>query len=151
MMPVSVSRGRAAAAAFQLTLHALHPGSVSPYNLLNVPYSVKVELELVELRQDIVVPLDFGVGISDEITGVIKLSHGEYLTLLAEIRHLLFDLVHDPVKVPAKGCERCAIKEQQALARSSASIPRRARSTTATLAEGGLALPQELEFFMAEP
>lgn len=66
-----------------------------------MPYSIKVEFQLVKLPEKLVIPLDLGVSTLDQVASSVKLGHGEHLALFAKVDDLLFDLVHDPVKVPS--------------------------------------------------
>ncbi|KAF9879603.1 hypothetical protein CkaCkLH20_03146 [Colletotrichum karsti] len=49
-----------------------------------MPYSIEVELELVELLEDFVISLDFCVGTFYEVACSVELCHGEHLALFAE-------------------------------------------------------------------
>lgn len=67
-------------------------------------YPVKVEVQLVQLSQNVVIPCNFQVSIVDQVAGAIELCHGERLALLAEIVYLLLDLRHDTLEIAPQGC-----------------------------------------------
>lgn len=103
--------------------------------------AVKVELQLVKLLEDVVVALNLGVGIADEVAGMIELGHSEDLALFAEVGHLSLDLIHDSIKVSSEGCQRRAVEEEEALTRgSTCGTGGAGAASAAALAQGSLAL-----------
>lgn len=98
--------------SLQLALQLLDPLPVSPHDIPYMLDAVEVELQFVHLCQDVVVPADLGVGIVDEVSGRIVYRHGDDLRLLAQVVHLLLDVLHEPVEVAPKLREGAAVEEE---------------------------------------
>ena len=64
-------------------------------------YTIKIQLELVDLGHEAVVPRNLAVGIIDQVAGAVVHLQVDLLGLLYQILELLLDALHDPVKVPA--------------------------------------------------
>lgn len=160
-MPVLVGRVMArgvplaagGSARLQVPLQRLDTGSIALDNVLDVGDPVKVYLKLVELSQDLGVAGDLGVGAIDDVASPVVLDLGEHLGLLAQILHVLLDVGHQSVEVPAKGGEGRAVEQQESLAACPAGSARAAGADGEALpgAEGCLSLAQELELLGSEP
>lgn len=109
-LSIAMSRG-AAAAAIKLPFHLFHPRAIAPHDLFDVSDTIKVEFQLVQLSEDIMIALYFGISSVDEVPSPVKLRHGKGLALLAQVYYLLLDLRHDAVKIPPECRQGGAIED----------------------------------------
>lgn len=120
----------------------MNAGSVALDDVPDVSDSVEINLELVQLAKDIAVAGDFGIGAVDDVAGAVILNLGEYLSLFAEMAHILLDASHEPVEMPAERGKRGCVEEEQALAAGPAGGSRAGRASASASAYGRLALAQ---------
>ncbi len=86
-------------ARFQALLQVLDSRPVALDNVLDVCYTVKVHLKLLQLLHNLVEACYLGVGAVDDIAGTVVLDLREHLRLLAEVAGGLLDGSHQSVKV----------------------------------------------------
>lgn len=112
---------------FEVALKALNLLAVAADNLLDVGNLVKVDFELVDLGHDGVEARNLGVGVVNDVAGVVVLLEGDDLGLLAEQIDTGLDLEHEAVEVAGEGGEAGRVEQQAALGRGAAGGARGAR------------------------
>lgn len=74
--------------------------------------AVKVQLELVYLRHDVVVARNLGIGIVDELTTLVIDAQSYYLRLFHQVLEPLLNMLHDSVKMSAQRGQRRAVNHE---------------------------------------
>lgn len=119
-MSMTVPSRRRATTPFQLSFQVpstlTKPGHDLPY----MGYAVKIQLELVNLGHEAVVPCNLPVGVIDQVAGAVVHLQVDLLGLLDQIFELLLDALHDPVEVPAQGGQRGRVHDEKTLRRGAA-------------------------------
>jgi hypothetical protein len=112
-----------------------------------MPYAIEVNLKLFELPQDVVVTRDLGVGILDQVSGVVVHMHGHYMRLLAQVLEVLLDVLHNMFKVASERGKRRHIDPEDALGGGATRGPRRRRPSSSC---SFLALMQKSDLFIGQ-
>lgn len=109
-MAMASRRPAAAAGKFQLPLQFFGAPSIVAHELTNVGDAVKIEVQFLDLAHDVMVSLNLGFGIVNQITGAVVDVHGYNLRLLRQVLKPLLDRLHDPVKVATQGGKGRTVK-----------------------------------------
>ena len=118
MAAVLLSRGWLG--MLEVALEVLDAVAVVPYDLFYVANAVEVDLQLVDLRHDVLEAGDLSIGIIYQVACVVILLHSHDGTLFAEVLDALLYLLHQSVEVARQGGKTGAVEEQAALGGSTA-------------------------------